>query len=120
MKVILPDTNIILWTFQNGPDFREELGRIAPDYNIMIPTCIVNELEKLDTKESRAALSLCESVENIDIGSGYADDLLVSAAEEGYLIATNDIEILNKLKSKRINALRIREKTKLIHTEVDS
>ena len=62
--------------------------------------------------------SVC--VENIDIGSGYADDLLVSAAEEGYLIATNDIEILNKLKSKRINALRIREKTKLIHTEVDS
>ena len=67
-----------------------------------------------------AALSLCESIENIDIGSGYADDLLVSAAEDGYLIATNDIEILNMLKSKRINALRIREKTKLIHTEVDS
>ncbi len=119
MKVILPDTNIILWTFKNGPDFREEIGRIAPDYSIMIPTCIIDELEKLDTKESRAALRLCESVENIDIGSGYADDLLVSAAEEGYLIATNDIEILNKLKSKRINALRIREKTKLIHTEVD-
>ena len=119
MKVILPDTNIILWTFKNGPDFREEIGRIAPDYNIMIPTCIIDELEKLDTK-SRAALSLCESIENIDIGSGYADDLLVSAAEDGYLIATNDIEILNMLKSKRINALRIREKTKLIHTEVDS
>ena len=54
MKVILPDTNIILWTFKNGPDFREEIGRIAPDYNIMIPTCIIDELEKLDTKESRA------------------------------------------------------------------
>ena len=67
MKVILPDTNIILWTFKNGPDFREEIGRIAPDHNIMIPTCIIDELEKLDTKESRAALSLCESIENIEI-----------------------------------------------------
>ena len=120
MKVILPDTNIILWTFKNGPDFREELGKTAPDHAIMIPTCIIDELEKLDTKESRAALSFCKGIEIIDIGRGYADDLLISAAEKGFLVATNDTEILNKLKSKRINALRIREKTKLIHTEVDS
>ena len=120
MKVVLPDTNIILWTFKNGPDFREELRRAAPGYTIRIPTCIIDELRKLDTKESRAALTLCERIKNIDIGSGYADDLLVSAGTKGYLIATNDAEILNKLKSKRINALRIREKTKLMHTEKDS
>ena len=51
MKVILPDTNIILWTFKNGPDFREEIGRIAPDHNIMIPICIIDELEKLLEKQ---------------------------------------------------------------------
>ena len=120
MKVVLPDTNIILWTFQNGPDFREEIRRTAPGYTIRIPTCIIDELQKLDTKQSRAALGLCERIESIDIGSGYADDLLVSAAKEGYLIVTNDMEILNKLKSNRINALRIREKTKLMYTEIET
>ena len=90
---------------------------MAPGHKILIPTCVLDELEKLNNKQSNAAIEFCKKMEKIDIGRGYADDLLVKSAEMGYLVATNDKEILENLKEKRINALRTREKNKLIMTE---
>ena len=117
MKIVLPDTNIILWTFNGGIDFREAIARVAPDYEIKIPTCVINELKKLKTKQSIAALAFCSKMKSIDIGVGCADDLLIKSAKKGYLIATNDKEILLSLKKNGIKALRIREKNKLIMME---
>ena len=117
MKIVLPDTNIILWTFNGGIDFREAVARVAPGYEIKIPTCVINELKKLKTKQSIAALAFCSKIKSIDIGVGYADQLLIKSAKKGYLIATNDKEILLNLKRSGINALRIREKNKLIMME---
>ena len=117
MKIVLPDTNIILWTFNGGKDFREAISSAAPEHQIMIPTCVLEELRKLGSKQSTAALSFCENMKTIDIGKGYADDLLIKAAKKGHLIATNDKEILTHLKNEGINALRIRGKNKLIMTE---
>ena len=117
MKIVLPDTNIILWTFNGGIDFREAINSAAPNYHIRIPTCILEELKKLKNKKSIAALAFCEKMKTIDIGKGYADNLLIKAAKKGHLIATNDKEILSHLKKEKINALRIREKNKLIMTE---
>ena len=117
MKIVLPDTNIILWTFNGGIDFREAVARVVPDYEIRIPTCVINELKKLKTKQSIAALAFCSKIKSIDIGIGYADDLLIESAKKGYLIATNDKEILLNLKKNRIKALRTRQKSKLIIME---
>ena len=119
MKTILVDTNIILWTFSGGPDFREVIADIAPHYNLVIPTCIMLELKKLNTKESLAALKICKNIDQKNIGEGYADDMLIEAAKEGHLIATNDKDILNQLKILKLNALKIREKNKMMFTEGD-
>ena len=119
MKTILVDTNIILWTFNGGPDFREVIADIAPHYNLIIPTCIMLELEKLNTNESLAGLEICKKMEQKNIGEGYADDMLISDAKEGHIIATNDKDILKQLKLLQINALKIREKNKMVFTEGD-
>ena len=119
MKEVLPDTNIILWTFSGGIDFREAIASAAPDFDIKIPTCVIDELKKLDTKKSKAALSFTSNMEKVDIGRGYVDDLLIKSAREGKLIATNDKELLLRLKKEKINALRIREKNKLVMTETE-
>ena len=58
-------------------------------------------------------------MEKVDIGKGYVDDLLIKSAREGKLIATNDKELLLRLKKEKINALRIREKNKLVMTETE-
>jgi rRNA-processing protein FCF1 len=117
MKTVLADTNIILWTFSDGPDFREAISKAAPEWNLAIPSCVITELEKLESKDSRAALSMCKPLKIIDIGEGYTDTMLIDAAKNGYLIATNDKEILSELKSLKLNALKIRGKNKLVSTE---
>ena len=117
MKAVLTDTNIILWTFNEGPDFREAIQNVMPGADIAVPTCVISELKTLNTKESKAALEMCKKIKIIDIGKGYVDDLLVEAAKNGHLIATNDKELLNRLKDLKLNALKIREKNKLISTE---
>ena len=116
MKTVLVDTNIILWTFKGGPDFREAIGDVAPGYDIAVQSCVITELKKIDTRESRGALKHCKKIKTIDIGQGYADKMLVAASERGYIIATNDRELLEELRKRKISALRIRGKNKLIST----
>ncbi len=117
MKTVLVDTNIILWTFSGGPDFRNAITEIAPGYNVAVPSCVISELEKLGTKQAKAALEYCKTLDVIDVGEGYADKMLVSASENGYIIATNDKGLLEELEKRALNALRIRGKTRLIPTE---
>ena len=117
MKTVLVDTNIILWTFSGGPDFRNAITEVAPGYDVAVPSCIISELEKLGTKQSKAALKYCKTLNIIDIGEGYADKMLVLASENGYVIATNDKDLLEELRKRGINALRIRGKTQLMTTE---
>jgi rRNA-processing protein FCF1 len=117
MKTVLVDTNIILWTFSGGPDFRNAITEVAPGYNVAVPSCVISELEKLGTKQAKAALEYCKTLDVIDVGGGYADKMLVSASESGYIIATNDKGLLEELEKKALNALRIRGKTRLIPTE---
>ncbi len=116
MKTVLVDTNIVLWTFNGGPDFIEAIKNIAPGYEIAVPECVITELEKLETKESIAALAYCQNIRTVDIGNGYADEMLINASKKGYIIASNDKELLDELSKRKFNALRIRGKNRLIST----
>ena len=117
MKTVLTDTNIILWTFNGGPDFREAIDEVMPGATVGIPSCVISELKKLETKEARTALKFCKDMNIIDIGTGYTDDMLFEAAQNGNIIATNDKDLLERLKKLNLNALKIREKTKLVPTD---
>ena len=64
MNTVLVDTNIILWTFSGGPDFREAILKVAPGWDLAIPSCVITELEKLESKEAKAALEMCNAFEN--------------------------------------------------------
>ena len=120
MKTVLVDTNIVLWTFDGGADFVEALQEVAPGFDVAIPKCVVSELEKLGSKESKAALKYCEKMNIIDIGSGYADEMLLNASAKGYVIATNDKHLLDKLAERDLTAIRIRGKKRLMATGSES
>ena len=117
MKTVLVDTNLILWTFSGGPDFRNAIAEVASGYDVAVPSCVITELEKLGTKQAKTALEYCKTLDVIDIGKGYADKMLISASESGYVIATNDKGLLEELEKRSLNALRIRGKSRLIPTE---
>ena len=116
MKTVLVDTNIVLWMFDGGADFIEALQDVAPGFDVAIPNCVISELEKLGTKKAKAALKYCEKMNVIDIGSGYADEMLLKASAKGYVIATNDKQILDQLTKRGTTAIRIRGKKRLMIT----
>ena len=116
MKTVLVDTNIVLWMFDGGADFIEALQDVAPGFDVAIPNCVISELEKLGTKNAKAALKYCEKMNIIDIGSGYADERLLEASAKGYVIATNDKQILDQLTEKGRTTIRIRGKKRLMIT----
>ena len=116
MKTVLVDTNIVLWMFDGGADFIEALQDVAPGFDVAIPNCVISELEKLGTKNAKAALKYCEKMNIIDIGSGYADEMLLEASAKGYVIATNDKQILEQLTERGTTAIRIRGKKRLMIT----
>ena len=120
MKTVLVDTNIVLWMFDGGVDFVEALQDVAPGFDVAIPNCIISELKKLGTKEAKAALKYCEKMNILDIGPGYADEMLLDASAKGYIIATNDKHLLDQLTERGRTAIRIRGKKRLMITGSES
>ena len=113
MTLTLPDTNILLWPFNGGPDVIEEISKLIPQSKIKIADCVIRELEILNTPESRAALSLFNIFPIHNLGKEEADCLLFNAAKEGAVIVTNDAELINRLKDEKLPVARPRGRYKL-------
>ncbi|MEM3113197.1 MAG: PIN domain-containing protein [Candidatus Pacearchaeota archaeon] len=126
---ILLDTNFILSGIKQKIQLFEVIRKDFPEYKIVIPTEIMDELEKI--KESKkATLKERESAElslflikkggykNIVLGSKNVDYGIISYTIKNpdIIIATLDRELKEKIKSKikGVKFLTIRQKKKLI------
>ena len=113
MTLILPDTNILLWPFNDGPDIVEELLQLLPNSQIKIADCVLRELNLLTIPEAKAALSLFKTFPIHNLGKGDADDLLFNAAKRGAIIVTNDAELIKRIKDSKSPVVRPRGRYKL-------
>ena len=114
-RVIILDTSFILDCLKAGINMDVEFARILDfNYEIIVPNFVIEELKKIRGKYAKLALELINKKFKVKrfnyIGS--TDDLLVSLGLEGYVIATMDKEIKDKLRGKT-NVIYIRNKSKL-------
>jgi len=110
MKTYLLDTSFIISAVRNKIDFFEWLiGE-----KIIIPKQVLEEIKRIENKDSELALKILElnPFEEIDLGKGHVDKLLIrfAARNPKVIVATLDREIKNKLKNYK---LVIRGKKKL-------
>ncbi len=98
MTLVFPDTNILLWPFAGGPDFREAIYKALPDANIRIASCVLEELELLGTPDAKSACKLCQTLAVINLGLGDVDSVLLEAARRGAVVATNDSELIELIR----------------------
>ena len=108
MTLVFPDTNIILWPFAGGPDFREAIDEALPGADIRIASCVLEELELLGTPDAKSACELCQELAVINLGLGDADSVLLEAARRGAVVATNDRELIERIHSHGGKGLRPR------------
>ena len=83
MRTVLVDTNIVLWMFNEGANFVEAIQDVAPGFDVAIPKWVTSCVEKLGTKEAKPALKYGDNINFVDIGTGYADEMLLNASEKG-------------------------------------
>jgi len=126
VKVIL-DSNFLMIPFQFNLDVFQEIEfLLQKKVDFIVPSAVKSELTGLSTRggegaaEASLALQLasrCRVVEVTLETNETVDDAIVKASQKlGAVVATNDIELKNRLKLLKVPVVYLRDKSKL---EVD-
>jgi len=124
MKILL-DTNFLLIPSQFKVDIFSEIERIVQDsYKIYILEQTIDELnnifEKQKGKNKDAAKLALQLIKQKDLNTiknsqkGIVDDIILDIVDNTYIVATQDKELKNKLKDKKIKTITLRAKKYLV------
>ncbi len=111
-KVIL-DSNFLMVPFQFGIDIFQELKRILDvRYEVIVPKCVIEELERLSKKKAKAkaALQLAKGLQLIECSGNDVDDFLYKIASKTVIICTNDKNLKEKIRKKGSPVIYLRQK----------
>lgn len=116
MKIVI-DTNFWIYVVLNKIRIFEELL----GYEIYTLDKVLQELKQISKKKSKhgiAAKVALEMIEKFNVkiisASKSADEKLIELAKQGFIIATNDAELLKKIKNLGGKTAQIRQ-NKYIH-----
>jgi len=120
-KIIILDTNFLLIPYQFKVDIFEEIKKIIDsNYSLCILDKTIDELNKIMDEQkgkqkaaAKLALSLIKNkkLKKIKTKDGYVDDLLI---KQDAIIATQDKELINRLKEVKKKVIQLRQKKYLI------
>jgi rRNA-processing protein FCF1 len=122
-KEVVIDTNFFMVPFQFNVDIITELENLLPSYKLTTPSFVITELKGLKNNSkgkirlnANLALKLANSskIEIKDISlleNETVDDALLRVSE---VLATNDIELKNRAKSKGITIVYLRQKKYIV------
>lgn len=115
MIFVIADTNALIAPFKQRFNIDAELARILGDYQILVPKPIIGELEKLapTNMNAKGALKLALTKE-IRPTKKPGDDAVLELAKkvEGYVM-TNDAELIERARKKKLKVIRLREGCRL-------
>ena len=115
MIYVIADTNALLMPFENHFNLDCELQRLLGNYTIAIPKPILGELERLKpgNRWAKAALDLARSRECRPTDSDGDDAVLELATALDGIVLTNDIELIERCRSRSVRVIRMREGSRL-------
>jgi hypothetical protein len=116
---IILDTNFLLIPFQFKVDIFPELERaIKGSYKVYVTDGVIRELKSLDQRIARAARELASRLPVIETGEDGMKNvdtaLLKLALEKNTIICTNDKILIEKLRSKGLPVIYLRQKKYLV------
>lgn len=121
-KTVILDSNAIMMFFEFSIDLEKELSNLLGNYNIVVPSSIIKELDFLskygkgDKKtKAKASLKLVEKYETVDVDNKNADDSILDLAKKiDGIVLTNDKELKKRLKQHSLSVIFLRSKKKLM------
>ncbi|MCJ2532923.1 MAG: twitching motility protein PilT [Candidatus Thermoplasmatota archaeon] len=108
MRALVVDANGLLMPFQFRLNLDTEIARLLGEVPVLVPESVLGELERLGTKEAKAALALARKYEVVSTEL-CGDDAVIDVAERhSGAVLTNDRELIERLKKRAIPVLRLR------------
>ena len=99
MKIIILDTNFLIYCANFKVDLFSEIERICHfPYKLKVLDATIKELEIVKPKGLSLIKKFIEKLEVIKAEDHYVDDELTNLSEKGYIIATQDKELKDRLK----------------------
>ncbi|PSQ16840.1 twitching motility protein PilT [Halobacteriales archaeon QS_8_69_26] len=119
------DTSALMMPVECGVRLFEELDRLVPAADPVVPSSVVAELDALSKgggEEADAASvgrDLVERCSVVESGAGYADDAIVELAGDGRVdyVATNDRDLADRVRSRGVPVIGLRGRNKLAVTQ---
>ena len=100
MKIIILDTNFLIYCAKYKIDFFSEIDRLCNfPYKIAVLDKTIEELEKLKPQKFALIKKYIERLIILKSKENYVDKALISLSKEGFIIATQDLELKKKLQS---------------------
>lgn len=108
--LLILDTNAIIYSVRNRVDLKDRVLSSTAVNRIVVPGCVVRELEGLARSNpyAKAALALSDRFEKIE-SEGAGDDCIIKCAKNhGASVLTNDRDLVLRLKDAGIRVLSLR------------
>lgn len=105
---VVLDANALMMPFQFRINLDRELIRLMGEGDVFVPSSVIDELTRMDTRESKAAMALAakyEVVETTEIGD---EGVLDVARRKAAAVVTNDRGLITRLTESGIPVLRLR------------
>ncbi|MDH3364832.1 MAG: twitching motility protein PilT [Thermoplasmata archaeon] len=116
MNAVVLDANALLMPFQFRMNLDKEISRLLGEIRVMVPSSVVDELSRLQTREAKAALALAGKYELVETGLDGDDGVLDVAVRNEAAVVTNDRELMSRLKEAGLPVVRLRSERYLVLT----
>lgn len=122
MKKVILDTNFLTIPYQFSIDIFDKIkDLVRGEYEIIVLDGTVRELKNLSNKKggrslaAKVGLELIEKRELkvLETENGNVDDEIVDLSDDKTIVATNDKELIKRLKHKNVKIIYLRGKNRL-------
>lgn len=114
-KLILIDANLLMLAMAGKLNLSVQLREAYPQGLPHVPLCVLDELARMDEPLAAAARELAMTFPLFETPQGPADDLLLDyAKKEGFLVATNDGELIKQIRETGAQVLCLKGKHRLV------
>lgn len=110
-NLVIPDTNILIYSVKQRIDLKWELTRKLGRFRMILLSCVRKELEGLSRSidDAAVALSIYGNTETVAV-DGLGDECLErECVRLRGILVTNDRDLANRVKKNGVSVLNIRD-----------
>ncbi len=116
-EAIVLDANALMMPFQFKVNLDKELKRLFGDLPVFVPSSVLGELARSLNDEAKAALALARKYNIAETELSGDDAVIEVASKRSAAVVTNDRQLIERLRKKRIPVVRMRAERYLVADE---